>query len=84
MVNFVVKILVFVEDGINVFVYVGEYDFICNWFGKIDYILFRYVVCYVYKFDFGLGINWELNKRLWVQFYLYIFGFFWFEFILVE
>ncbi|WZY80956.1 hypothetical protein YC2023_027340 [Brassica napus] len=32
-----VKIPALVEDGINLLVYAGEYDLICNWLGKIDH-----------------------------------------------
>ena len=85
MVNLAVKIPALVEDGINVLVYAGEYDLLCNWLGKIDHILLpRYVACYVYKFDSGLGINREPNKRSWVQFHLHIFGLLRFEYTLAE
>lgn len=56
MINLAVKIPALVEDGINVLVYAGEYDLICNWLGKTDHILLpQYVACYVFKFDSGLG-----------------------------
>lgn len=37
MINIEVKIPALVEDGINLLVYAGEYDLVCNWLGKIDH-----------------------------------------------
>lgn len=37
MINLEVKIPTLVNDGINLLIYAGEYDLICNWLGKIDY-----------------------------------------------
>lgn len=47
MVNLEVKIPALVEDGINLLVYAGEYDLICNWLGKIDHNGYKCVLCYV-------------------------------------
>ncbi|CAF1890048.1 serine carboxypeptidase-like 47 [Brassica napus] len=38
MVNLAVKIPALVEDGINVLVYAGEYDLICNWLGNSRWV----------------------------------------------
>lgn len=35
MINLEVKIPTLIEDGINLLVYAGEYDFLCNWLGKV-------------------------------------------------
>lgn len=31
------------KDGINVLIYAGEYDLICNWLGKTFYMFFLFV-----------------------------------------
>lgn len=38
--NLEVGIPALLEDGINVLIYAGEYDLICNWLGKDTMILF--------------------------------------------
>ncbi|KAJ4907960.1 Serine carboxypeptidase-like 47 [Raphanus sativus] len=38
MINLEVKIPSLVEDGINLLVYAGEYDFICNWLGNSRWV----------------------------------------------
>ncbi|KAF8046471.1 hypothetical protein N665_3663s0003 [Sinapis alba] len=38
IINLEVKIPALVEDGINLLVYAGEYDFICNWLGNSRWV----------------------------------------------
>ncbi|KFK22434.1 hypothetical protein AALP_AAs70730U000100, partial [Arabis alpina] len=38
MLNLEVKIPALIEDGINLLVYAGEYDFVCNWLGNSRWV----------------------------------------------
>ncbi|KAG2333497.1 hypothetical protein Bca52824_004677 [Brassica carinata] len=38
MINLEVNIPALVEDGINLLIYAGEYDFICNWLGNSRWV----------------------------------------------
>jgi carboxypeptidase C (cathepsin A) len=39
MKNLEVGIPALLEDGINLLVYAGEYDLICNWLGKLKFLV---------------------------------------------
>ncbi|WVZ78199.1 hypothetical protein U9M48_025948 [Paspalum notatum var. saurae] len=59
--NLEVGIPALLEDGINVLIYAGEYDLICNWLDSLMVLLLRYRV-----YKYGIVGVWAGNSR-WVH-----------------